>query len=344
MISYGMTRRQISAMPRLTLYQEYINKSVTPFPCVKAKTSTLRNWTTTTATYINIPFKRLSRLSAFHPCIHYTFLFENSRYFNSPNPYFSETFFLMAMLGTDSQKTGIFMPNWKQASTRAFTVLITFLYEEEKPLVFSLKRSCGFTRLGLFNRDSACLDSRLWLVIFERFFRIILVFVPDTRHCRIVRMNDMDLDSHVGIRAYQCLRVFLHPVVDVDFQTSGRTCKKFTFVALVVEWSKAHVFVRTATRISGVRALVPARTRKWLGVSKKGVSFQGFFWLQVCDIMMSPEQGHIWILGLRPENWGLRCGFPRTWFSLQGLNPLKGLVKPIRINSQPDVRRKTVEF
>ncbi len=72
----------------------------------------------------------------------------------------------------------------------------------------------------------------------------------------------MDLDSHVGIRAYQCLGVFLHPVVDVDFQTSGRTCKKFTLVALVVEWSKAHVFVRTATRISGVRALVPALTRK----------------------------------------------------------------------------------
>ncbi len=37
-------------------------------------------------------------------------------------------------------------------------------------------------------------------------------------------------------------------------------------------------------RLSGVRALVPARTRKWLEVAKKGFPFQGFFWLQVGDM------------------------------------------------------------
>ncbi len=105
-------------------------KSVTPFLCVKVKTSTPRNWTTTTKTYINIiysnkikylfnknlifiniSFKRLSRLSAFHSCTeHYTFLFENSRYyFQFSEPLFPRNIFPgvmlgTVMLGTDSQK------------------------------------------------------------------------------------------------------------------------------------------------------------------------------------------------------------------------------------------------
>ncbi len=53
-------------------------------------------------------------------------------------------------------------------------------------------------------------------------------------------------------------------------------------VALLVEWSKAHVFVRTANRLSEVRALFPARTRKWLEVDKKGFPFR-LFWLQAGD-------------------------------------------------------------
>ncbi len=45
------------------LYQDYISKSVPPFPCVKVKTSNPRNWTTTTTTtYINIPFKTYRKL------------------------------------------------------------------------------------------------------------------------------------------------------------------------------------------------------------------------------------------------------------------------------------------
>ncbi len=49
----------------------------------------------------------------------------------------------------------------------------------------------------------------------------------------------------------------------------------YTF-SLVVERYMAHVFVHITTQLSGVRALVKVRTRKWLGVAKAGFSFLVF--------------------------------------------------------------------
>ncbi len=54
-------------------------------------------------------------------------------------------------------------------------------------------------------------------------------------------------------------------VVQREYLNHGAVDEVFRmpdYVAPLVEWSKAHIFERTATRLSGVQALVPARTRK----------------------------------------------------------------------------------
>ncbi len=68
-------------------------------------------------------------------------------------------------------------------------------------------------------------------------------------------------------------------------------CKNKPMVALVVQRSKAHVLVRTATRLRGFGPWFQHEIQN--GVPKKGFSFQGFFWLQVGDLStcrVSPEQ------------------------------------------------------
>ncbi len=64
------------------------------------------------------------------------------------------------------------------------------------------------------------------------------------------------------------------------------------------QWSKAHVFVRTATRLSGGRALVPARTRKLnspTGSCQEGISLSRLLLFASRRHVgrVSPEQGHL---------------------------------------------------
>ncbi len=81
-------------------HQEYINKSVTPFPCVKVKTSTLRNWTTTTTH--NIHQHPIQKTLSF-PFMYRTLyiLTWEFQVFSILEPLFLRNFFPREMLGTD---------------------------------------------------------------------------------------------------------------------------------------------------------------------------------------------------------------------------------------------------
>ncbi len=123
-------------------------------------------------------------------------------------------------------------------------------------------------------------------------------------------------------------------------QRSSHKQKADYVVLLVVEWSKAYTCVRTATRL---RCSSPGSSSisKATVSAKKGFPFQGFSsFCNATTCRVSAEQG---ILCLRPEKWGLGCGFKKTGFSppppLQMYDFPVGLVEPTSI-SQPDVRQR----
>ncbi len=92
-------------------------------PKISTPTPLPRNWTPTTTTYCNIQFKRLSRISAFHPSVeHYTPLFENPCYFQFYETLFLRNFVRGPCAPRISPIIGIFMPKFKTGIIKPITV------------------------------------------------------------------------------------------------------------------------------------------------------------------------------------------------------------------------------